>query len=310
MELRRLRYFAAVADAGSYRAAAERLHVAQPALWQQVQALQRELGLQLFERSGRAIRVSRAGSLLLEQTKRVLAEAEGLRLAADDLRSGRSGVVAIACYTPHLEHFLAPVIGRFQTGHPDVRVEIVEFAATGGHVAAIPASVASLMTGQVDLAVGPRPAAGATGFVIDESRIVLLVGPDHRWAGRRGVPLTALRDEPLLVTASRDSFSRSAIEQACHAAGFEPTIRLESRSSSALAALAENGVGVAVLPDRVVPSSFGGVGIDILGGGDILRREAWLCWREGGLQSPVVAAFIREARHWMRRIKDGIEPPH
>lgn len=105
-----------------------------------------------------------------------------------------------------------------------------------------------------------------------------------------------LRDEPLLLHASRESFSRSAVERACRATGFEPTVKLDSPSTGALAALAENGVGVAFLPDALVPSDFAGVTLSIRGAGDTLRREAWLCWRQGGLTTFAARAFVEEAQ--------------
>ena len=96
--------------------------------------------------------------------------------------------------------------------------------------------------------------------------------------------------------ASRDSFSRSAIERACHAAGFELTIKLVSASSLALIRLAEQGVGVAVIPDALVPLDFRGQMLRIVGAEPLLRREVWLCWREDAPTSLSVAAFIDAAR--------------
>ena len=296
MELRHLRYFVEVARSGTYHAAADALQVAQPALWQQVQALQRELGVPLFERAGRRVRLTRGGAVLLEQAERVVAAADRLNVMAGDLRAGRWGVLAIACYTPHLERFLAPVIGRFERAHPDVRIEVHQFAATGGAVSSIPAAIAELMAGEVDLAVGPRSPSGVEGFKVDESWVVALVARAHPWAERSSIEVGLLRGEPLLLQAGRESFSRSAVDRACHAAGFEPRVKLESPSTAALAALAENGVGVALLPDALVPSGFAGVVLPIRGAGDSLLREAWLCWRQGGLTSGAARAFVEEAR--------------
>lgn len=297
MELRQLTYFIAVATTGSYHAAAESLYVAQPALWRQVQSLQRELGVALFEHAGRGVRLTRAGAMLVGPAQRVLAETSRFRAAAEDVRIGRTGVVVIACYTPHLERFLAPVIGRFERAHPEVRVEIHEFAATRGGVTAIAGSMAELMGGSVDIALGPRRPTGVEGFKVDESTVVALVAPSHAWAARSEIHIAELRDQPLLLVASRESFSRSAIEHACHAADFEPTVKLDSASPLALTRLAEQGVGVAVVPDALAPADFTGRLLRIVGAGDILRREVWLCWREGAMTSPSVVAFVDEARH-------------
>jgi DNA-binding transcriptional LysR family regulator len=296
MELRQLGYFVAVATTGSYHAAAESLHVAQPGLWQQVQSLQRELGIPLFERAGRGVRLTRAGALLLEPARRVLAETSRLRATAEDIRMGRTGVVAIACYTPHLERFLAPVIGRFERAHPEVRIEIHEYAATRGAVGVIPGSIAELLDGTVDIALGPRPPTGVDGFKVDESTVVALVANGHGLAQQSHIDVADLRDQPLLLVTSREGFSRSAVDRACHAAGIEPTVKLDSASPVALARLAEHGVGVALILDALVPLDFAGRMLSIGGADDLLRREVWLCWRQGTVTSPSVAAFVDEAR--------------
>src|SRR5215218_2189699 len=118
MELRQLRYFASVSELGTYAAAADRLHVAQPALWRQVQSLERELRVPLFERVGRRVRLTSDGATLLAQAQSTLATADRLAHSADDLRTARGGVVAIACASPHIRKFLAPVLGEFHSSHP------------------------------------------------------------------------------------------------------------------------------------------------------------------------------------------------
>jgi DNA-binding transcriptional LysR family regulator len=296
MELRHLRYFAEVARSGTYHGAAERVRVAQPALWQQVQVLQRELGVQLFERDGRRVRLTRAGGILLECAEKVMTAAERLEETAANLRAGRRGVLSIACYTPHLERFLARVIGRFEKAYPDIHIELLEFSGAGGEVGSQPRSFAELQAGNVDLATGPGIPPGGDGFMVDQSAVVALVGAEHRWARRSRIHIDDLRAEPLLLHAGRESFSRSAVERACHIAGFEPHVKLESVSAIALARLAENGVGVALVPDAVVPPDYVGTTLIVRGAGDLLHREVWLCWLRSGARSAAARAFIDEAR--------------
>jgi DNA-binding transcriptional LysR family regulator len=295
MELRHLRYFVAVASTGSYRAAAETLHVAQPSLWQQVQALQTELGVQLFQKVGRGVRLTRSGELLLDKAERVLATAEQMQAAATDLRAGRAGLLAISCYTAHLPRYLAPIIGQFAPRHPNVRLRIKEYEASGGHTEGPLATFADLLDATVDLATGPAPPSELEGVRLGEGRLLALIAPFHKWATRPSVPLSELEGEPLLVTASPDSFSRSAIETACRRAGFAATIKQDSVSAPALAALAQHGIGVAVLPDTITPTDFAGIAIPITGADDLLRRAIWLCWRRGDRASPLISEFIRIA---------------
>ena len=92
MELRQLRYFRAVAETGTFMAAAERSRVAQPALWKQVRDLERELGVGLFERVGRRVRLTSSGTLLLERVAQALESADRVKSLAADLRLGRTGL--------------------------------------------------------------------------------------------------------------------------------------------------------------------------------------------------------------------------
>lgn len=106
--------------------------------------------------------------------------------------------------------------------------------------------------------------------------------------------------------SARESFSRSAIEHACHAAGFEPAAKLESGSPLALTRLAEQGVGVAVIPDALVPADFAGRMLAVSGAGDILRREIWLSSREGALRSASRSSTARRALVAKGALRSGI----
>src|SRR6266516_3838932 len=102
MELRQLRYFRAVAETGTFTAAAEQSRVAQPALWKQVRELERELGVALFEKAGRRVRLTGSGALLLERVAHALESADREKSLAADLRLGRTGQVVISCSPPHI----------------------------------------------------------------------------------------------------------------------------------------------------------------------------------------------------------------
>src|SRR6266851_3906813 len=131
VELRQLEYFAAVANHGTYTAAADRLHVAQPALWKQVHELEREVGLPLFERVGRRVQITTAGRQLLDRANQLLTSASRFRGLADELRLGRTGRVRVGCFAPHIAAFLAPVLAAFRLRHPDIAVELREQGPTG-----------------------------------------------------------------------------------------------------------------------------------------------------------------------------------
>src|SRR5260370_4099983 len=131
MELRQLRYFVEVAREGSYAAAAERLHVAQPGVWKQVRALERELGVRLFERVGSGVRLTRDGELVLAQADKALAGITRVADLASDLQAGRTGTVTVGCVSAHIAGFLSRAVASHRRQYPDVDVRLVEIDLTG-----------------------------------------------------------------------------------------------------------------------------------------------------------------------------------
>lgn len=288
MELRQLRYFATVARMGTYAAAAERLHIAQPALWQQVRSLEKELGTPLFERVGRRVRLSRHGSALLERVEQVLGGADLVLRLSRSVAAGRSGLVVVACAPPHVPRFLAAVVARFRRDHPDVGVELREHPPISGW------PLDELLPGTADLAVA-APVKGYLGFPVYTARVSVPVPRGHRWYGRAQVAVEELDGEPLLA-ASHPNLSRTLLDQACALAGFEPTIALESPSPSTLLALGRAGVGVPVFADDAA-AMVGDPAAPVLSGRDgPLTAPVWLQWRPEVAMTPALEAFIGTAR--------------
>jgi DNA-binding transcriptional LysR family regulator len=293
MELRQLRAFAEVARTGTFRAAAVRLHLTQPALWQQVRSLQDDLGVALFERAGRRVRITRAGAQLLERADGVLAAADRLREVATGLREGREGLVSLASPAPPIELVLAEAIGAFARAHPSIRLELHDVGVAGR------SSVDALVAGEVDLAVAARQPE-LDGFRLFRAHVVVAVADRHPWARRRRVAVEQLRGEPLL-TSPDGSLSRGLLERACVAAGFAPDIRLASASPGVLVALARSGYGIAVLADDAATATGARRTAMLTDAHGPLATEAWLHWRPGGPLAPCVALFVDHVRRRDRR---------
>ena len=126
MELRHLRYFAAVADAGNVSLAARRLNVTQPALSRQIQDLERDLACRLFDRIGRRIVLTRDGDEILERTRRLLADAEALRESARALAGGEAGVLRLGTTPQFIEAALPEVLTRYARTYPGIEVKLAE----------------------------------------------------------------------------------------------------------------------------------------------------------------------------------------
>jgi DNA-binding transcriptional LysR family regulator len=301
MDLRQLRYFSEVASVGTFLGAAARLHVADPAVWKQVRALERELGLTLFERVGRRVRLTRAGVLLRERADLTLASADRVRQLANDLAHGRAGTVVVACGASHVPRFVSPVLARFERAHPDIQVQMREYqstADTGDYDEALSHRLEDLFHGVIDLITTPPVGGDVDGFIIFRGRLVAALPPDDPRLAQGCVPIQSLRGEPLLVLPSNTP-ARRLLEQACRAAGFEPWVKAESSNASTIVALGRAGCGTPVTLDYVLETAGGTSGIPILDDGKDFRLPVWLYWRKGAALLPAVDAFIAEAREYV-----------
>ncbi|WP_439030116.1 LysR family transcriptional regulator [Gordonia terrae] len=282
MELRHLRYFAAVADTCHFGQAAESLHVAQPALSYAIRQLEAELDVTLFTRTTRQVSLTPAGQYLRVQAERILA---GVDEATDGVRriaAGRSGVVrlgltGIAAFS-HLPR-IARVVKREL---PDVDLRIQSDMLTPGQSDA-------LRAGTLDLGVLRPPAIGEgiETKVIDVEPLVLAVSVDHRLAVEPVVSVADLRNEPFVMYDSQDSAVNDAVMRACRAAGFVPNRAHQAPGTAVLLALVAAGLGVSLLPASVRSLPLDGLVVRDLVDADTV--EVALAWKSD-TTDPVVAA--------------------
>lgn len=290
-----LRSFATVAEASSYEAAARRLGLAQPTVWKHVHSLSHELGVELF--SSGSVQLTATGTQLVVLARRMLELQEDFLRSSEDLRNGVTGVVRVACYPAHVKHFLAEVSGRYKHKYPGSRIELAPVDQSGSAGRAL---LEQLAQGEVDLAVGPKRVE-FNGQKIYEARLVVVLPDDHpyRFSPEHGVEL--LRNEPLLLSP-KGYFSRSEVERACLAAGFEPRIEAESASWMALLALGHHRVGVPVVPDDTLDESstarapYPALTDEI---GRQITKETWLQWRKNEQLQPAVSNFISFVREFV-----------
>lgn len=285
MELRQLEYLVAVAEERSFTRAAARTHVAQPGISAQVRRLERELGEPLFDRSGRSVTPTAAGEAVLPFARAALAAVAGARQAIDDLAGLVQGRVAVGMVTACPLHLMPATVAGFHRRHPAVEISLVE--------AGTDVLLADVAGGRLDLVLaglaGDPPAGLATQVVSDEP-LYAAVAPGHELASRASVPLRALARHDL-IALPRGTGGRSALDAACARAGVRPRVAIEASDPRVLAAMAERGLGVAVLPD----SGWQDLALLPVVGPE-LRSRLVLCWRDTGPASPAARAFIAFAR--------------
>ena len=299
IELRHLRYFIAVAEELNFSRAAERVHMAQPPLSAAIRQLERDLGVELFIRTTREVRLTDAGRAFLQGARRTLAEAE--RAAADAKRAaaGELGRLRIA-YSWSTRFETLPALGRaFRASHPDV-----ELLAQEMWNARMPAAFAS---GGIDVALSlcPEIAPELELAPIRAERVVALLPESHPLARENAIPLSALADEEFVVFP-RDIAPRlhDAFMAIYRRAGFEPRVRNESfHTGWDLGVLAEIPAA-AVAPQTVTGGLPDGVlAVAISEPTDSL--ETCLVWREDDT-SPAVAAFVAAARSAFGTLTDSV----
>jgi DNA-binding transcriptional LysR family regulator len=288
MELRQLEYFVTVAEEGNFTRAAERVHVAQPGVSAQIRRLERELGQELLDRSGRSVRLTEVGAAVLPYARAALAAVDGVRLAVDELTGLLRGQVAIGTVTSH-SFDLPGLLADFHEDHPAVRITLAESESDE--------LVEALRTGRLDLAiisVGRTPPPGLDICVLTDQAIIAAVGHDHGLAVQSTVSLDSLRGRDL-ISLPRGTGVRARLDEACAAAGFTPKIAFEAADPGVLAQLAARGLGVAILPESLVrarPDQLHPVTI----ARPALRGRLVFAWRTEGPRSPAARAMIGRIR--------------
>jgi DNA-binding transcriptional LysR family regulator len=245
VELRHLRYFVAVAEELHFRRAAERLHVAQPAVSEQVRKLEAELGVRLFDRTQRNVALTDAGAALLTQAYRVLRQAEAARVAArsaDDRPGLRIGYVptAVGAGIPRTLRRLTAAMPNLQTAiEPGSGLELAD----------------AVRSGELDVAVVslPVPAAGVRVTPLREQRVVAVFPVDHEHAVKPHVALERIAPERIVVLPrDADRPLYDAVLAACCAAGISPTlIEMPDGQVDRILLAVASGAGMAILPECV-----------------------------------------------------------
>ena len=242
MNLRHLHAFATIVDVGGLAKAATRLHLSQPALSRQIQALEADLGVALFDRIGRRVQLTSQGEDLLLRSRRLLAEAESLGERARELKSGETGILRVAATPQVIENLLAEFLTRYRRRHPGVEVHLVE---DGGA-----RLLGRLERGEVHLSITPVGMTRFEGRLLYPIHVVAALPSAHRLARRRLLEIAELEHEPLLLP-QRGFGSREWFDIACDIAHIRPRVLLESAAPHTLVALAATDYAIAILPSNV-----------------------------------------------------------
>ena len=246
MTIKDLEYFAAIAQHGSITQAAAALFIAQPALSQCLQKLEKETGLQLFARESRGVTLTSQGECFLRFAQNVLLEQADMYQRMQDVERGERGQVRLGFTGSQATHVLPHILPRFQAAHPGISVTLVE--ATSDEIEE------KLVRREVDMGILHLPVLCGELDWFELSRDEMVVVPRSNapvaaFAGEEYLDPEFLRGEPLILTPPEQR-SRMVCDQIFANAGLVPQIKQVSRSLSTLDALVQVDYASTLMPEK------------------------------------------------------------
>ena len=282
MNLTRLQYFLAVASTGTVTAAAAQLRVAQPAVSRQLQQLEHELGMELFERDGRRVRLTAAGRAFMPLADEFLARAEHFEKASRDLAAGVVRHLVLAAPETSIAEIVAPFLATLSPGDPLIRV----------HREA-PRHIHAALRRGADLVISTEPPAAELAWLpIAQVPLAAYVAESHEWvlAGRDSVTPADLVAEPRLLLMPGDYMTRKILDQAVIRAGLGYGNVEECQVSRVIQALASAGFGTGVLTEH---PRFGVRTIPITADGAPLRLHLHAAWDPAHHAAALIESLAR-----------------
>lgn len=288
VELRHLRYFIAVAEELHFGRAAERLHITQPSLSQQIRKLEAIIGAELFDRRGRTVALTPAGEALRVRVRRTFDDVEEAVAAARDADLGVIGSFSVGFIETAAIGIVPGAVRRFRESHPRVGLTLRELS--------VREQTDGLITGALDLGfVRADPAHG--DLVVErvlEERFVVAVPVGHRLAGRARLSPAEVVAEPLIVI-EREEIPGLYDETMTLVTEYGSTVRIAQKATSILAVLGlvAAGLGIALLPDSVRDLDVARIEYAEL---DPSPVTSVLAVRHRGARSPHIEPFLESLR--------------
>jgi len=250
MEFHQLRYVRAIAETGSFSRAAEHCQIAQPSLSQQVLKLEEELGAKLFDRLGRSVRLTEAGSAFMPHARLILEQMEAARASVAEKNADFSGSVAVGVIPTIAPYIMPRFTAAFAKKHPDAKLRIVEDLT--------PILVDSLRDLSIDLAILALPLRhkDLELFPIRTEPLFAVLPKDHPRAAAESLALRDLRGESFVMLRDGHCFRDLSIA-ACTHARITPNIAFESGQFSSLFGMVAAGVGVSLVPEMALDRNAG-----------------------------------------------------
>ncbi|MCM3783955.1 LysR family transcriptional regulator [Neobacillus mesonae] len=310
MELRQLQYALQIASEKNFSRAAEKLHIAQPSLSQQLSKLEKELGVLLFQRNTSSVELTHAGASFVSKASNILDAVELLKQEMSDISQLRKGKVIFGSMPITGSHLLPYVLPAFRKNFPDIEITLLEDSSM--NLEKLTAS------GKTDLSLLSLPLQEPSLSYVEiaEEQIDLAVPKEHplalRWTESPSmtVDISELKEESFIVLKKGQGFRKLTFEL-CQQAGFEPKVVFESNNMETLKSLVAAGMGITLVPRfiaRAPRSEFVPVYLPLTSPAP--SRTLVIAYRNGRYLSGAADAFIKTFKETMQELANDSSLPN
>ena len=290
MDVRKLRYFAVLADERHFGRAARKLSLSQPPLSYAIRQLETELGAKLFVRNSRNVRLTPAGVVLQREARALLRRMDETQELVKAVSEGRDGLIRLGFGGSMLYRGLPAIVDQFRSQLPAVDLSLREMASTD--------QIEALHRDEIDLGfvhVRTTP-TGLDGFRYHAEPFVACLPATHRHANARRIRLSQLQgDEFVLFSRKRSPDYYESIIGSCLSAGFVPTVRHEVAHWLSVVSCVANGLGVALVPRTLANSRLAGA-VFLPVAEETIMSETWCVWKPSSLFNAAVAKSVALVR--------------
>jgi DNA-binding transcriptional LysR family regulator len=246
MDFNTLQAFLAVADAGSFSRAAQRLYLTQPAVSKRLASLEDELGLRLFDRIGRSVSLTHAGSRLLPRARKLLLQAQDMKHLASNLTEEVSGPLILGTSHHIGLHRLPDVLKQYRSEYPDVQLDIRFMDSE--------AACRAVEKGALEMAIVTLPTDSHSNLQtreLWEDKLRFVAAPEHALAGKQQVSLEELSRYPAVLPGPT-TYTRSILEQVIQEQDLAISLGMSTNYMETLKMLAEINLGWSLLPETML----------------------------------------------------------
>lgn len=286
MDTQSLKAFVTVADTGSFSEAAETLHITQPAISKRISNLEQRLNHRLFDRIGRKVNLTEAGSALLPQARQILLSIGKAERSVRDLSGNVSGRLSMGISHHIGLHRLPPVLRYFTRAYPDVRLDIDFMDSEQAH--------AMILHGDLDLAVitlSPDQETNLESFLVWDDPLTVAVGLEHPLANQRTVTLEQLQNHTA-IPPGLNTYTGQIIKRLFDDAGLKMDIAMSTNYMETIKVMVGIGLGWSILPTTLLDSSIKALTLR----GHHLHRELGCVYHRNRSLSNAAQAFIDALR--------------